>query len=124
MMKLKTYYPIASITLFLFGCVFANRIDAQATDQPNVILILADDLGYTDVGAFGAELIATPHIDRLAKEGTDFHRFTLLGMLADPLQPVDRSLLLAQQAAPGDQGHSRRTRAGHRIGTGNSRHSF
>ncbi len=74
MMNPKTYYPIASITLFLFGCVFANRIDAQDTDPPNVILILADDLGYTDVGAFGAELIATPHIDRLAKEGMTFTR--------------------------------------------------
>ncbi|MBH53610.1 MAG: hypothetical protein CMI18_04605 [Opitutaceae bacterium] len=42
--------------------------------KPNVVIILADDLGYTDVGAFGAELIATPHIDKLAKEGMRFTR--------------------------------------------------
>jgi len=43
--------------------------------QPNILLILADDLGYSDIGAFGSE-ISTPNLDRLAKEGkvlTDFH---------------------------------------------------
>jgi arylsulfatase A-like enzyme len=48
----------------------------QAADgAPNVVVVLVDDLGYSDVGCFGSE-IATPHIDRLAGEGvryTDFH---------------------------------------------------
>jgi arylsulfatase A-like enzyme len=46
-----------------------------AAPRPNVLLILADDLGFSDIGAFGGE-IATPNLDALAKEGlrlTDFH---------------------------------------------------
>ena len=38
--------------------------------QPNIVFIMADDLGYNDLSCFGAELLKTPRIDRLAKEGT------------------------------------------------------
>ena len=37
--------------------------------SPNVIVVLADDLGYGDVGAFGNDCLRTPHLDRLASEG-------------------------------------------------------
>ena len=51
--------------------------DGAAQTRPNVVLILADDLGYGDVGAFNpAGRIPTPHLDRLAREGlrlTDAH---------------------------------------------------
>ena len=40
-----------------------------AADIPNVIFILADDLGYRETGSFGQQLIKTPHLDRLANEG-------------------------------------------------------
>ena len=43
-----------------------------AADRPNVIFILADDLGYGDLGCFGQRLIKTPNIDRLAAEGVRF----------------------------------------------------
>src|SRR3954462_5652137 len=43
-----------------------------APPHPNVIVILADDLGYGDLGCFGQLLIRTPHIDRLAAEGMRF----------------------------------------------------
>ena len=45
---------------------------AEAAEKPNIIFILADDLGYGDLGCFGQKLIQTPHIDRLASEGTRF----------------------------------------------------
>jgi arylsulfatase A-like enzyme len=46
-----------------------------AERPPNVVLVYADDLGYGDVGAFGAPRIRTPHIDRLATEGVRFTDF-------------------------------------------------
>lgn len=42
---------------------------------PNIVLILTDDQGYGDVGCFGAKGLRTPHLDRLAKEGTRFTSF-------------------------------------------------
>jgi len=44
----------------------------QAAPRPNIILIMADDLGYGDLGCYGQELIRTPNIDRLAVEGLRF----------------------------------------------------
>ena len=49
--------------------------NAFAQDKPNILLIVADDLGYSDIGPFGAE-IATPTLDALARDGlmlTNFH---------------------------------------------------
>jgi arylsulfatase len=49
--------------------------DRDPADRPNILLIVADDLGYSDIGPFGAE-IATPTLDTLAREGlmlTNFH---------------------------------------------------
>ena len=51
------------------GATAAAR--AQAPRRPNILLILADDLGYSDLGCFGGE-IETPHLDRLASGGTRF----------------------------------------------------
>jgi arylsulfatase A-like enzyme len=60
--------------------VIASPAGAQrtgdATSKPNVVLIVTDDIGYGDFGAYGARDIRTPNIDRLAKEGaklTDFY---------------------------------------------------
>jgi arylsulfatase A len=45
---------------------------AAAERQPNIVLILADDLGWSDLGCYGADLVETPHIDRLAADGVRF----------------------------------------------------
>ena len=46
----------------------------QLADRPNVLLILVDDMGWSDLGAFGGE-IETPHLDRLAEQGLRFTQF-------------------------------------------------
>ena len=45
--------------------------DETAANRPNIILILADDMGYSDLGCYGGE-ISTPNLDRLAEEGMRF----------------------------------------------------
>lgn len=54
---------------------FSNFASSQKTQRPNIIFILADDLGYGDVGCYGQQKISTPNIDRLAKMGTKFTQF-------------------------------------------------
>ncbi len=58
--------------VLLFGAFSNLSLAASGASKPNVIFILADDLGYGDVGAFGQKLSKTPHIDRLAAEGMRF----------------------------------------------------
>ncbi|QDU37178.1 Arylsulfatase [Maioricimonas rarisocia] len=62
--------------LFLLLACLVIAPPAIADDRPNFVLILADDLGYGDLGCYGSEQNHTPHLDRLAAEGirfTDFH---------------------------------------------------
>jgi arylsulfatase A-like enzyme len=52
-----------------------QAVAASAADRPNVVVFLADDLGWADVGFHGGEQIETPALDRLAREGVQLDRF-------------------------------------------------
>ena len=54
------------------ACLLALTLSAQAADKPNVVLILSDDMGYSDLPKFGKSEIPTPAIDQLAQEGVLF----------------------------------------------------
>ncbi len=61
--------------------VLGNHVIAQGADAelPNIVIIFIDDMGYADIGPFGAEGYETPNLDRMASEGrvfTDFHSAT------------------------------------------------
>lgn len=60
-------------SLFVFGIVCAFPA-LRADDRPDVLLIIADDIGYSDIGCFGGE-VRTPHLDRLASKGLRFSNF-------------------------------------------------
>ena len=55
--------------------IFAGCTISQKNNQPNIVLIIADDLGWADVGYNGAEFYETPNIDKLAADGMIFNRF-------------------------------------------------
>src|SRR5580704_483807 len=48
---------------------------AAETTKPNIVIIYIDDMGYADIGPFGAKGYATPHLDRMAAEGMKFTSF-------------------------------------------------
>lgn len=52
--------------------LFAAALSASAATRPNVIFILADDIGYGDLGCYGATAVKTPNVDKLAKNGLRF----------------------------------------------------
>jgi arylsulfatase A-like enzyme len=65
-----------SFVALILACGFAPALaDEKPVVRPNIIFILADDLGYGDVGCYGQKRIQTPNIDRLAKEGMRFTDF-------------------------------------------------
>ena len=60
----------ASLAFLLLA--FASTVHAQESKKPNIIVILADDIGYGDVGCYGATKIKTPNVDHFAKQGIRF----------------------------------------------------
>jgi arylsulfatase A-like enzyme len=79
-------------TLLALGLA-AARVQAAPADQPNVVFILADDLGYGDIGPYGQTKIRTPVLDRMAREGTRFTQF----YAGSPVCAPSRSALMTGQ---------------------------
>jgi arylsulfatase A len=60
------------VLLGLAAILFAGPPAVEAAEKPNIIYIIADDLGYGDLGSYGQRLIRTPRLDRMAAEGMRF----------------------------------------------------
>ena len=68
---------VVFLGVFSTFCILGLRTqgtEARETDRPNIVFILADDLGYSDLGCYGGE-IATPHLDALAANGLRYTQF-------------------------------------------------
>ncbi len=64
-------YAVSLLGLLLFACLCEPVLGAEPR-KPNIVFIIADDLGYGDLGCFGQKKIRTPNIDRMAAEGIRF----------------------------------------------------
>ncbi len=104
--------PFVSICVFVLSVQASLAImapQAQAADPPNVVLILIDDLGWTDLACYGSKYYRTPHLDQLAAEGL---RFTQAYAACPVCSPTRAALMTGQVSGPAapDRLHSRRAR--------------
>ena len=95
---------IVKIQLFIFLSLIAGTILSNEAKQPNIVLLLADDLGFTDLGAYGSE-ISTPNIDSLANSGRIFNNYHTASSCA-PTRAMLMSGLSSHKAGLGNMPES------------------
>lgn len=84
-------------TICLPQAAFAQRSTAR---QPNIVILLADDIGFSDIGAYGSE-IATPHLDQLARKGVRFSNFHVAGSCS-PTRAMLQTGVISHRAGLGN----------------------
>ena len=83
----SSYLALALVSILFSSCQSEESIQGPAEEsrQPNIVLILVDDMGYMDIGAFGSE-VSTPNIDALARESTLFTDFYCASFPTGPMR--------------------------------------
>lgn len=113
----------ASLLLVLF--LLVHSAQAFSADRPNVVFILADDLGYGDVKCYGHPYARTPNLDKLAAQGTRFTQFYSTGVTCCPARTglMTGKFPATFQKYPADYGFGKRVtitellrKAGYRTG--------
>ena len=85
-----------SLGLCLIACASVAPPARAADDRPNVVLIVADDLGWADLGCYGSTFHRTPHLDKLAAEG---RRFTQAYAACPVCSPTRAALMTGKYPA-------------------------
>jgi uncharacterized sulfatase len=81
------------LSALALGCGLVAAVAVAQTPRPNLIFILADDLGYGELGCYGQKRVQTPHLDRMAAEGMRFTQFYAGSTVCAP----SRSVLMTGQ---------------------------
>ncbi len=89
----KHFWLSALVILCFVHCQRKVEPAQDKSQNPNIIIILADDLGYGELGVYGQQIIKTPNIDRLAHQGIRFTQF----YAGSPVCAPSRSVLLTGQ---------------------------
>ncbi|MEE3220947.1 MAG: sulfatase-like hydrolase/transferase, partial [Planctomycetota bacterium] len=69
-----TTLAVSVVAALVAQVIYTQSVNAKSSDRPNIVLIMADDMGYSDIGCYGSE-INTPNLDRLAENGLRFTQF-------------------------------------------------
>jgi len=72
---MRPIFPALSLGLCCVLCPLIATAESRSAERPNVLMILVDDLGYGDLGSYGATDLDTPHIDRLVERGMRMSSF-------------------------------------------------
>ena len=95
------HFFLLSYALFLLVSILFTQTAFSQPNPPNIIYILADDLGYRELGSYGQQKIKTPYLDQLAAEGMRFTQHYAGSAVCAP----SRCTLLTGQHNLADQHH-------------------
>ena len=103
---MKFYYNAGFAILFFSSLLVTDVTGSELQNithpRPNILIIVADDMGYSDLGSYGGE-ISTPNIDQLAREGVQFTQFHVTPNCA-PTRAALLSGMDPQQGGVGNHG--------------------
>ncbi len=83
-----TTFAYFAFVAFFAQVFFARSLEAATSERPNLIFIMADDLGYGDLGCYGQQVIQTPRLDQMAAEGLRFTDFYAGNTVCAPSRSV------------------------------------
>lgn len=72
--KERAVLVLAALSIACLGTESAKADESDSAKKPNILFLLADDMGYGDLGCFGSPVIQSPHLDKLASQGVKLNQ--------------------------------------------------
>ena len=85
---MKTHSPFCLLGFVITCFMLFPSCEKQTQIRPNIVFLLADDLGYNELGSYGQKIIKTPHLDKLAKQSMRFTDFYAGNSVCSPSRAV------------------------------------